>query len=224
MIRSLVPPPGRSHVWIDFDGTITQQDVLDELITRYAIDDSWQRVEQQWQAGAIGSRECLSRQLAVVSIPDSAIDAFLDSIQLDPGLITLINLLDRHNVPVTVLSDGLDRFIGPLLARSGLGQLKFRSNTFDRKDGKLQLLCPFANADCESASAHCKCKSIADLSVDDREGIYIGDGRSDLCPSRKVSCRFAKGVLAANLEREGIAFLPYDQLIEVAGILAMAWG
>jgi 2,3-diketo-5-methylthio-1-phosphopentane phosphatase len=224
MIRSLVPSSATACVWIDFDGTITRQDVLDELIKRYAVDDSWKQVEQEWQEGLIGSRECLSRQLAVVRIEDSTIDEFLDSIQLDPGLAGLIDLLDRYHVPVAVLSDGLDRFIGPLLSRGGLGRLKFRSNTFDRENQTLQLRCPFSNATCESASAHCKCKSIGELTLEDREGIYIGDGRSDLCPSRKVSCRFAKGVLAANLEREGLPYLPYDELSEVAGILSTVWG
>jgi 2-hydroxy-3-keto-5-methylthiopentenyl-1-phosphate phosphatase len=224
MIRSLVPSAANAHVWIDFDGTITKQDVLDELIKRFAVDDSWKLVEQQWQEGLIGSRECLSRQLAVVQIEDSAIDGFWDSIQLDPGLSGLIDLLDRHHVPVAVLSDGLDRFIGPLLSRGGLGRLKFRSNSFDRENQMLRLSCPFSNSTCESASAHCKCKSIGELSVDDRQGIYIGDGRSDLCPSRKVTCRFAKGVLAANLEREGLPYLPYEELSEVAGILSAVWG
>jgi len=134
MIRSLVPLSSNAQVWIDFDGTITRQDVLDELIKTYAIDDSWKLAELQWQEGAIGSRECLSRQLAVVRIADSAIDGFLDSIQLDPGLASLVNLLDRYHVPAAVLSDGLDRFIGPLLARAGLRRLLFRSNTFDREE------------------------------------------------------------------------------------------
>jgi 2-hydroxy-3-keto-5-methylthiopentenyl-1-phosphate phosphatase len=224
MIRSLVPSAATAHVWIDFDGTITKQDVLDELIKRYAIDDSWKAVEQEWQEGLIGSRECLSRQLAVVSIDDFAIDGFLDSIQLDPGLAGLIELLDRHHVPVAVLSDGLDRFIGPLLARGGLGRLKFRSNTFDRDRVLLQLRCPFSSSTCDSASAHCKCKSIGELTIPDRQGIYVGDGRSDLCPARRVNCRFAKGVLAANLEREGLPYLPFEELSEVAGILATVWG
>jgi 2-hydroxy-3-keto-5-methylthiopentenyl-1-phosphate phosphatase len=220
----MVPSPENAHVWIDFDGTITRQDVLDELIRRYAVDDSWKKVEQEWQEGVIGSRDCLTRQLAVVRISESAIDGFLNSIQLDPGLTGLIDLLDRKSVPVAVLSDGLDRFIGPLLSRAGLGRLKFRSNAFDRVNDTLVLQCPFSSSTCESASAHCKCKSIGELSAGDRQGIYIGDGRSDLCPSRKVNCRFAKGVLARNLEREGIPFLPYEELAEIAGILATAWG
>jgi 2-hydroxy-3-keto-5-methylthiopentenyl-1-phosphate phosphatase len=224
MIRSLVPSSAAACVWIDFDGTITRQDVLDELINRYAADDSWKQAEREWQEGLIGSRECLSRQLAVVRIEDAAIDGFLDSIQLDPGLVGLIDLLDRHHVPVAVLSDGLDRFIGPLLSRGGLGRLKFRSNTIDREGQMLQLRCPFSSSICESASAHCKCKSMGELTVEHRQGIYIGDGRSDLCPSRKVACRFAKGVLAANLEREGLPYLPYEELSEVAGILAAVWG
>jgi 2,3-diketo-5-methylthio-1-phosphopentane phosphatase len=223
MTRSLVPPPTNACVWIDFDGTITQQDVLDELIKRFAIDDSWKRIEQRWQEGTIGSRECLTAQLAVVRIADSQIDSFLDSIQLDPGLLDLIQVLDHHQVPVAVLSDGLDRFIGPLLRRTGLGHLKFRSNTFTRSTEILQLQCPFASPTCESASAHCKCRSMTDLAHPRTDWIYIGDGRSDLCPSRKSTCRFAKGVLAANLQREQLPFLPYENLHQIATLLKTLW-
>jgi 2-hydroxy-3-keto-5-methylthiopentenyl-1-phosphate phosphatase len=259
MTKALVPSPGESQLWIDFDGTITRQDVLDELIRGYAVDDSWKQVELEWQEGRIGSRECLSRQLATVRINDAEIDRFLESIELDRGITTLIQLADRHAVPAAVLSDGLDRFIGPLLRRAGLERLVFRSNaikvlsapaiergdmdaaatpasplssTEERRRGRrsygvgtpIVLCCPFSYAACTSAAAHCKCRSIDELAVRGREGIYIGDGRSDLCPSRKVRCRFAKGVLSANLEREGLPFLPYSDLNEVASILGTVWG
>src|SRR5438270_5490076 len=97
--QSLLPPPADTQVWIDFDGTITQKDVLDELIRRYAVDDSWQLVEQQWQEGLIGSQECLSRQFAVVRVSDAELERFLDTIPLDDGIFPMLRLLDRFGVP-----------------------------------------------------------------------------------------------------------------------------
>jgi 2,3-diketo-5-methylthio-1-phosphopentane phosphatase len=217
-----IPPPQSAQVWIDFDGTITQLDVLDELIRRFAVDDSWKIAEEQWQAGLIGSRDCLTRQLAVVAATDDALDRFVDEIPVDAGFVKLISLLDENQVPWTILSDGIDRFIARLTKRVGIESARFRSNAIDTATGRLNLICPHGSADCRSASAHCKCASIASLSTG-RTAIYIGDGRSDLCPSRTVPCRFAKGVLAVNLEREGLWFLPFDTLDDVAESLKAVW-
>src|SRR5438270_12549786 len=96
--QSLLPPPADTQVWIDFDGTITQKDVLDELIRGFAVDDSWKLAEQQWQEGSIGSRECLSRQFAVVRASDEQLEQFLETIPLDDGALTLIWWLDRARV------------------------------------------------------------------------------------------------------------------------------
>jgi len=221
---SLIPPSADLQVWIDFDGTITQKDVLDELIRGYAVDDSWKLAEQQWQEGSIGSQECLSRQFAVIRISDAELDRFLDTIPIDDGIFPLLQLLDQFRVPYAVLSDGIDRFIHRLFRRHGLLDVPVRCNTIVRDGDAMALSCPHGSATCESAAAHCKCASMVALGKPSRQSIFIGDGRSDLCPSRKCACVFAKGVLATNLESEGQAFLPYSTLHDVSSILATAWG
>jgi 2-hydroxy-3-keto-5-methylthiopentenyl-1-phosphate phosphatase len=235
--RSLVPPSHEAQVWIDFDGTITRLDVLDELIRAFAVDDSWKAAEQQWQEGSIGSRECLGRQFAVVRATDADLDRFLDAIPVDDGVFPLIRLLDRVGVRYAVLSDGIDRFIRHLFRRHGLEDVTVRSNTIERPlhdSERMALRCPHGSEACESAAAHCKCASMEALARKParnrrRRGsrggwIYTGDGRSDLCPSRKCDCVFAKGVLSVNLEREGIPFLPYSTLHDVTDMLATVWG
>jgi 2-hydroxy-3-keto-5-methylthiopentenyl-1-phosphate phosphatase len=219
---STIPPADAAHICIDFDGTISKADVLDDLLKEYAIDDSWKAVEDQWQQGLIGSKECLERQLAVVRISDAELERFLDRIAFDDGIFPLLRLANRLAVPVTVLSDGIDLFIHHLLKRFGIGELKVRANTIWRAGECMELVCPFNRADCESAAAHCKCFSMK-VVVADRRTIYIGDGRSDLCPSRKADCVMAKGNLARMLTAEEVAFSPYSTLSEVAAILSTAW-
>ena len=48
-------------VFLDFDGTITTADTGVHLLERLATDD-WRAVDDEYGAGAIGSREALSRQ------------------------------------------------------------------------------------------------------------------------------------------------------------------
>ena len=53
------------HVFVDFDGTIVPLDATNELLGRYA-DAEWLEIEEEWQAGRIGSRECMERQVALL--------------------------------------------------------------------------------------------------------------------------------------------------------------
>ena len=54
--------------------------------------------------------------------------------------------------------------------------------------------------------------------------LYVGDGRSDLCPARRADLVFAKGALATALATEGVPFRPFDTLADVAATLAAGWG
>ena len=210
-------------VWIDFDRTITRRDVLDDLIEKYAVDQSWQEVERLWQAGKIGSRECLGREFALIRIDDATLDRFLDQIGIDPGFVPLVQLLAQHRVPLSVVSDGIDWFIDRVLRRAGVADIPVRANTLSREGLTMALLCPHHDPSCATAAAHCKCSSIRVLGAHQRRSIYIGDGRSDLCPARTCDVVFAKLTLAELLTAEGRPFIGYTTLNDVADTLATAW-
>ena len=55
----------KCHVFVDFDGTIAPSDATDMLFEQFA-DPSWREVEEEWQAGVIGSRECMTRQVSLL--------------------------------------------------------------------------------------------------------------------------------------------------------------
>lgn len=210
-------------MFIDFDGTITQVDVIDELIRRYAIDDSWKAVEEQWQRGEIGSMECLSREFDVIRVSPAHLTAFLAQVPLDPGALRLFALLRERDVPVSVLSDGVDVFINHILSAAGLGDVTVRSNTIEQQGDRLRLVCPHHIPSCPVRAAHCKCASAQLLGNGNRQSIYIGDGRSDLCAARKAHCIFAKGILAASLESCGTQYTCFDSLSDVRAVLDLTW-
>src|SRR4051812_5213105 len=98
--QSVLPGPRSAQVWIDFDGTLSRRDVLDDLIRTFSINESWKMIEEQWQAGLIGSRQCLEQQLALVDVSEDDLDAFLADVDLDPGALGLLKYLSKHEVPV----------------------------------------------------------------------------------------------------------------------------
>ena len=217
------PPELQCQVWLDFDGTVTREDVLDQLILRYSVDESWRDVERRWQNGEIGSRQCLADQFDLLRVTPEQVEALLDGMTFDPGVGSLIGLLESRRVPVTVLSDSVDFFIRRILDRLGLGHVPIRSNTAVFRSGGLQLLCPHENPRCSFGAAHCKCRSMEALGRSGRRSIYVGDGRSDLCAARKADFVFAKRTLADCLSRESLPYIRYSSLHDVAQFLADAW-
>src|SRR5438105_12900200 len=85
-------------VFLDFDGTISRADVVDAMLERYARPE-WLRVEEEWRAGRIGSRECLRRQMALVRAAPSDIDALIDAIGIDEGLAALLEVCATAGIP-----------------------------------------------------------------------------------------------------------------------------
>jgi len=218
-----IGPPGEVAVWIDFDRTITRRDVLDDLIEKYAVDKSWLEVERLWQSGQIGSSECLRQEFALIRIDDDPLHRFLDHVAIDPGFVRLVELLSAHRVPATIVSDGIDWFIERILRRVGANNIPVRANTLSRQGQAMALLCPHHDPACVTAAAHCKCSSIRTLGDGKRRSIYIGDGRSDLCPARSCDVVFAKLTLAQLMTAEGRPFIPFTTLNDVADALGAAW-
>jgi len=220
--KVVIPRAESAQVWIDFDGTITQKDVLDALIDRFAVDESWKEIEQEWNRGEIGSYECLRRQFSLLRISQGELEQFLQTIPVDPGWPMLKGLLENNEVPFGILSDGVETFIQSILRLEG-EEIAVRSNAIRHDGNKIALLCPHFVVTCMSRAAHCKCASANALRVEDRWTIYIGDGRSDLCAARKADVVFAKSVLARELSREGVRYFGFQNLSDVATTLARAW-
>lgn len=218
-----IPDYDDCQIWIDFDGTISRKDVLDELIFRYSVDDSWKQLEKDWRDNKIGSRKCLEGEFDLLRVSTAEINALLDSIEIDEGLSEIMELASEFSVPMTILSDGVDIFIKRILSANGIFNLPVISNSAVLKNNRVSLICPNSNIECGAGSAHCKCSSMKKLGDSRKKNIYIGDGRSDLCPSRKADIVFAKKVLAENLRAEGQGFIEYVGLSDVAARLAGSW-
>ena len=223
MKNVILPEPQATQVWLDFDGTISRQDVLDELVNRFSRNESWRLVEERWKTGLIGSEVCLREEFSLLDVSDTDLYDFIDQVEIDPGFIPLIAMLRRNQVPFAILSDGIDKFIRRILNRFNAGDIEIRANRIARKNQQLHLVCPHKAEFCLSAAAHCKCGSARDLHIGRRKTIYIGDGRSDMCPTRQADVVFAKGVLAQELAARHHAYIPYNSLHEIAATMNRAW-
>lgn len=213
-------------LFIDFDGTITRRDVTDAILDRFA-DPQWRAIEEEWQAGRIGSRDCLHGQMSLVRAAPDELDALLGSIEIDHGLGTLLDACAANNIVVHIVSDGFDYCIERILARErALAPLLRRVRVWAshlRPEGhRWRAAFPFS---CHlllkgHGCATCKPMVMRLLNRTGAHAIFVGDGLSDIHAIGQANWIFAKDKLADFCAARAVAFTPYTNLAEVAAHLA----
>jgi len=202
---------------VDFDGTISRQDTTDQILQRFA-EPSWQAIEEDWVAGKIGSRECMRRQVELLRVSPTELDAFIAGIEIDWGFSAFVRVCARHDIPVTVVSDGLDRTIRAVLARAGLGSLNVIANHLESVGGdRWRLSSPHAAVSGDCTSGTCKC-AVAD-SLHRPLTLLVGDGKSDHCVAGQADVVFAKKGLIAHCRDNGLPHHPFTDFSQATGLL-----
>lgn len=205
----------RFRILIDFDNTISRGDVLDGIIAQFAEDDGWRRLEEAWEAGLLPTRDCLDGQLRSLRGSWDQFARHLETVDLDPGFSDLLALARRESIELLVVSDNFDLFLGHILRSRGLGHVPFRANHLELAGDRVVPSFPHHRPECRLC-AHCKSTHFLPPHDDGRTVVYIGDGRSDLCPARRAGVVFAKDGLRRQLAREGVPHLSFGGLDEVA--------
>jgi 2-hydroxy-3-keto-5-methylthiopentenyl-1-phosphate phosphatase len=202
---------------LDFDGTLTEVDVVDAILENFATSKSWMTLEEAWRKGQISSRECLTKQLQTVKVTPDQLDDYLRGISLDKGWPDLRFFLETHHLPHVVLSDGFDILIEKILRNKGLA-LPFVANELKWEKGRLSANYPHENPSC-SRCGHCKRVSISKSRKNVQHIVFVGDGLSDVCALDVVDTVFAKGSLAQSCRKKKIPFIEFKHLDDVAKAL-----
>lgn len=204
----------RHVVFFDFDNTITKSDVLDSIIPKFSKDDRWRALEDKWESGKIGSRECIRGQMKSVRITRQNLDRFLLGVKLDPYFKKIIKFLEEKEIQTIILSDNFDYILKKVLKNNDINNVEVYSNKVKFEKDKVVPLFPFMNKSC-GRCAHCKKLNFMSKKKRDGLTIYIGDGRSDVCVSRHADIRFAKGYLMEVLDKEKKEHIPINGLKDV---------
>jgi len=209
--------PSGVRVFVDFDGTISLEDTTDVILERFA-DPEWRKVESEWLAGIIGSRECLARQIDLVRATPEELDSVVEDVPLDPHFPELVALCRNHGVPLTVISDGLDRIITKMLARAGVDVPVLANRLEWRGQNRWRLGFPHEAGDCRSQAGNCKCQALA--GEPGKVRILIGDGRSDFCAAETADLVVAKGALAEHCQATGLAYIVFGNFAGATTLIA----
>ena len=216
-------PQNGAIVFCDFDGTITREDVTDQILTQLAH-PSWREVEQEWMCGAIGSRECLERQMALVETSAEELHALIDAVPLDPHFAAFYRFTQKRRMELYVVSDGFDYVIRRVLKHTGVnGPLRNGTHLFAsalRLEGRrLVPSFPHSEEPCEHGCATCKAAVMRRIRGGHRPVVFVGDGLSDRFALEEADLIFAKRQLLAYCREHGIACHAFETFAEVQAAL-----
>lgn len=206
------------RVFCDFDGTAAAEDVGNKLFRTF-VGDRAQVIVQDYLQDRATARECLRDECAAVeNITEQELASFVDGFGLDPFFKDFVQFCCSHEIPVTILSDGLDFYVGRILKANGLGDLPFFANHLDlvQVGGATKMVpsFPYTDSECERC-ANCKRNHLLTLSSDDDIVVYVGDGISDRCPVRYADIVFAKKGLIKYCQEQNVTYHEYRHFGDV---------
>lgn len=202
-----------ASLFIDFDGTISPVDISNTFFTRFAAPEASEAVEE-WKKGNISSTECLRRELEAYKGDITALKEFARNQEMDQGFFRIKEVCERRGIDIYIVSDGLDYYIRPFLARHGIDETLY-TNRLDVSGAEPELSFPYYNEDC-GRCANCKSSHVKKAMAAGKVAIYVGDGLSDKCAASQADIVFAKRDLAAYCDENGIPYTRFDSLDEVA--------
>ena len=202
--------------FVDFDGTITKQDVGDAIFLNFCDKKIVDDIIEKLLSDKISAMQSWVSLCEIAKIPGKKeLNDFVDAIEIDPAFHGFVKFCEDNNIDIYVLSDGFDYYINRIFEREGLQDLKFYSNKLEiTEDNHLIPHFPYFDIDCQT-SANCKRNHIINHSGDDEYTIFVGDGNSDKYTSQFCDFIFAKDDLLKFCEKERITYFPFNDFNDV---------
>ena len=211
-------PESRSVV-LDFDGTVTESDLLDRIALEFGDPAVYQEVEDGLHEGHLPLREVIVREFEPVTAPLAEVVAWvLDEAQVRAGLAEFVDAAHADGWQVHVVSSGFEELIEPVLEREGLTGVELLSNTVDPDPDGWKVRFRVSEV-CDVCGQPCK-RSTAAALADGTELVYVGDGYSDRCAAESADLVFARRGLASYLEERGVPFERFEDFHSIARSLA----
>lgn len=203
-------------VFVDFDGTITLEDVGEAIFQKFGNTEKVNKIIEELLSDKISSKKCWDRLCdSIENLDKKQLDDFIDMLDVDPSFKSFVEFCKENEIELVVLSDGFDYYIERIFKRENLSELIYYSNKlFFNEKQELSAEYPYYDSDFPT-SANCKRNHIINHSSDEDFTIYIGDGNSDKEAAPYCDFIFAKDGLLKFCEKERISFFPFDDFEDV---------
>jgi HAD superfamily phosphoserine phosphatase-like hydrolase len=208
----------RRLVAVDYDGTITEKDLLQQIAFEFGDPEIVGELDRGLDEGTVTLRDEIVGEYATVRARlEDVIEWTFERTRIRPGFREFVELARAEGWRLVVVSSGFNELIEPILEREGIDVEVFANRVDPRPEGwvvdwRYGDACPACGQSCKRATV--------DALAGDGEVVYIGDGYSDRCAGESADRVFATRRLAAHLEEKGIPYEPFRDFFEIAALLA----
>ena len=205
---------------VDFDGTVTERDTLDQMVRRHAP-GLYDELEDDLHAGRISLRECIRREFeAIRGDHDQIVAEAVDEARVRAGFAEFVHAAEAAGHRVVVVSSGFESVIRPVLARAGAGDVEVLAHEVRFTPEATEV--EFRHGErCDVCGQECKRSVVRELRDGNSSVVYVGDGYSDRCAALDADRVFARRTLAAYLDDEGVGYQPFDDFVQVREALGL---
>jgi 2-hydroxy-3-keto-5-methylthiopentenyl-1-phosphate phosphatase len=206
-------------VQLDFDGTVTEEDVSFLLLDKFA-GDKWRKYLEQYTSGKISVAAFSKEVFGMIKADEKVLaDFVLNSprVKVRPGFKELIDYCENKRIKVIIVSHGLTFYIEAILNKLGIKGLEIHAaeNAFSPDGMKVRYLGP----DGKELDAGFKEAYTDALSKKGYRVVYIGDGNSDIYPSRRADYVCATANLLKRCREEKLNCYPFNDFLDVIKII-----
>ncbi|WP_226375429.1 2-hydroxy-3-keto-5-methylthiopentenyl-1-phosphate phosphatase [Effusibacillus dendaii] len=202
-------------VFCDFDGTITERDMIISVMERFAP-DGWELTKDDILSQRISVQEGVGRLFSM--IPSGQRDELVayakQTARIREGFGEFVEYCRGNNVELLVTSGGIDFFVEPILAPYQISQIY--CNQADFSDETIRILWPHDCDDkCDGGCGMCKPSVMRKYPADRFTRLVIGDSITDLKAARQADFVIARSFLLDRCREEGLTLAPFTDFGDV---------
>jgi 2-hydroxy-3-keto-5-methylthiopentenyl-1-phosphate phosphatase len=209
----------KTAVQIDFDGTITMEDVSFLLLDTY-VGSIWREYLKEYTSGKIPVGAFNKKVFGMMRADRKTMTDLVltsDRVKIRPGFKELMDYCKRKELKVVIVSNGLTFYIEAILEKLNVNGLDIYAaeNVFFPGGLKVRYVGPDGKemeAGFKEAYTEMLCRQGYNV-------IYMGNGISDIYPSRRAKCVFATADLLERCKEEKLKCYPFKDFHDVLAVI-----
>jgi 2-hydroxy-3-keto-5-methylthiopentenyl-1-phosphate phosphatase len=212
-------------VQLDFDGTVTEEDVSFLLLDTY-VGAKWREHLKEYTAGRIPVGTFNKKVFGMMKVSRRAMTDLVlnsDRVKIRLGFREYLEFCTQKDIKNVIVSNGLIFYIEAILKKIGLNNVEIYAarNSFSPRGMKVAYIGP----DGTEMEVGFKEAYTDLLQKRGYDVIYIGNGASDIFSARKAKHVFAVDELLERCHRENVTCIPFKDFYDIInGLKALPLG
>lgn len=197
-------------IFIDFDGTITSEETLNEAMKMCVPPEMFKEGLGKMQSGQWTLRQAVTYAFDNIS-PDRMGDImdYVKGVPIRDGFAKFLKEMKKADIPVVVISGGLKPYVEDKLKPFRDELLDVVSLDVDLSGPGIKLISPYEG----ETDVVEKTEVMKQYSY--KTAICVGDGLTDVRMAKASDMVFARDILAQVLSKEKISFIPWKDFHDV---------